>query len=80
MAIDFSRESYGYITFTIGDTQACTCRIANDAADGKSEYLPMDTAAVIVNDRTYAPIRYSAEFFDRTVSWNAATKTVSITG
>ena len=42
--------------------------------------IEMDTAAVIVNDRTYAPIRYLAEFFGYTVSWDAATRTVVITG
>ena len=42
--------------------------------------VTMDTAAVIVNDRTYAPIRYLAEYFGYTVGWDAATRTVTITG
>ena len=42
--------------------------------------VQMDTAAVIVNERTYAPIRYLAEYFGYTVGWDAATKTVSVTG
>lgn len=43
-------------------------------------YGSMDTAAVIVNSRTYAPIRYLAEYFGYGVGWNGATKTVIITG
>ena len=48
-----------------------------DAMDGG--LIPMDTSAVIVNDRTYAPIRYLAEFFDYQVDWVQDTLTVSIT-
>lgn len=44
--------------------------------DGKS--IPMDTAAVIVNSRTYAPVRYLAEFFGHTVTWDNASRTVVI--
>ena len=40
----------------------------------------MDTAAVIVDDRTYAPIRYLAEYFGYSVGWDGDTKTVLITG
>ena len=56
------------ITFPIGGTVAFT----------ESGDIAMDTAAVIVNDRTYAPVRYLAEHFGCTVSWDAATKTVLI--
>jgi len=42
-------------------------------------YLEMDTAAVIVNSRTYAPARYLAECFQYSVGWEDATKSVSIT-
>lgn len=41
--------------------------------------VTMDTAAVIVNDRTFAPIRYLAEYFGYTVGWDGATRTVLIT-
>ncbi len=47
-------------------------------SDGKT--VKMDTAAVIVNDRTYAPVRYLAEYFGYSVGWDAATRTVLITG
>ena len=57
------------IFFPIGSAEART---------GDGETIPMDTAAVIVNDRTYAPIRYLAEFFGHTVGWDGAARTVFI--
>lgn len=45
-------------------------------SDGKS--VTMDTAAVIVNNRTYAPVRYLAEYFGYKVDWDGATRTVVI--
>ncbi len=56
------------ITFPIGSTTART--------DGGS--IQMDTAAVIVGGRTFAPVRYLAEYFGHEVGWDAATKTVII--
>lgn len=41
--------------------------------------VQMDTAAVLVNERTYAPIRYLAEYFGYEVGWDAAAQTVSLT-
>lgn len=55
--------------FPIGSTTA-------HASSG--EVVTMDTAAVIISDRTYAPVRYLAEFFGRTVKWDAAASTVVI--
>ena len=46
------------------------------ASDGRT--ITMDTAAVIVSDRTYAPVRYLAEFFGRAVEWDGANRTVVI--
>ena len=42
------------------------------------EAVQMDTAAVIVSGRTYAPVRYLAEYFGYTVGWDGAARTVSI--
>ena len=50
------------------------------AYSGGGGQIPMDTAAVIVADRTYAPIRYLAEFFGFNVAWDGETRTVGITG
>ena len=48
------------------------------ARTGDGGEVQMDTAAVIVNSRTYAPIRYLAEFFGHSVGWLGETKTVTI--
>lgn len=57
------------IFFPAGSTSART-------SDGGN--VQMDTAAVIVNERTYAPIRYLAEFFGYQVVWDPASQTVTI--
>ena len=57
------------IIFPVGSSTAYT-------SDGGT--LQMDTAAVIVNDRTYAPVRYLAEYFGYTVGWDATTRTALI--
>lgn len=57
------------IYFPIGSVTAHT-------DDG--ETVEMDTAAVIVKDRTYAPVRYLANYFGHTVEWDAVMKTVII--
>ncbi|MBR6259414.1 MAG: copper amine oxidase N-terminal domain-containing protein [Oscillospiraceae bacterium] len=45
--------------------------------DGETA-VEMDTAAIIFNDRTYAPVRYLAEYFGHTVDWDGSTGTVII--
>ena len=40
--------------------------------------VEMNTTAVIVNGSTYAPVRYLAEYFGRTVDWDGNTRTVII--
>lgn len=57
------------IYFPVGSTTART-------SDGKT--VQMDTAAVIRNDRIYAPIRYLAEYFGYKADWLSATRTVVI--
>ena len=57
------------LTFPIGSTEAVK-------EDGTT--VKMDTAAVINANRTYAPIRYLAEYFGYTVDWDAASRTVVI--
>lgn len=60
-------------TFTIGEAKYTTV-VGEENAEAA-----MDTAAVIAEERTYAPARYLAEFFGYTVTWDDATKTVGIT-
>lgn len=42
------------------------------------ETITLDTAPIILNDRTLVPVRAVAESFDCTVDWNGATRTVTI--
>lgn len=49
------------------------------ARTGEGQNIQMDTAAVIVNGRTFAPVRYLAEFFGFHVDWDSSTGTVLIT-
>ena len=58
------------LIFPIGSTEART---------GDGGMVVMDTAAVIVSSRTYAPIRYLAEYFGYKVDWDGGTKTVILT-
>ena len=51
---------------------------SNEARTSDEEIIEMDTAAVIVNNRTFAPARALAEYFGYTVGWNARTYTVLI--
>lgn len=70
----FTSDAYGTdrtITFPVDST---TARISEGGA------VPMDTAAIIRDGRTYAPIRYLAEYFGYGVNWDGAAKTVVITG
>lgn len=70
------------IQFPIGKSTATGIASANwveSEPDIDTTTIPMDTAAVIVGGRTYAPVRYLAEYFQFTVQWDAATRTVSIT-
>ena len=52
--------------------------IDSRTAKGDDGEIEMDTAAVIVHDRTYAPIRYLAEYFSYDVGWDGETRTVLI--
>ena len=45
-------------------------------SDGQT--IQMNTSAVIVNNSTFAPVRYLAEYFGHTVDWDASTRTVII--
>jgi hypothetical protein len=38
----------------------------------------MDTAAVIADGRTYAPVRYLAEYFGYVVKWDGTTRMVCV--
>ena len=64
--------------FTDGSKTICFPIDSTAARTSDGETVQMDTAAVIVNERTYAPIRYLAEFFGHEVGWDPAAQTVTI--
>lgn len=47
--------------------------------DSNAKAYSLDSAPVIINNRTMLPIRFIVEYFDGDVSWNSDTKTVTIT-
>ena len=53
---------------------------SDTARKSDGSILEVDTAAAIVSDRTYAPVRYLAEYFGYEVGWDQAAQTVIITG
>jgi hypothetical protein len=68
------------LTFTVGSTVAYWDEYYEDADGvwGGTSEIYMDTAAVIVNNRSYAPVRYLAEAFGYAVDWDAPSRTVVI--
>lgn len=74
------------------DNDTKTATLTNDAdaevkltVNSKTAYyngseVQLDTAPVIINERTMLPIRFVAESFGYTTDWNAADKSITITG
>ncbi len=76
----FTRESAGkteQVIFTIGSNQF-TSVVTEQGKEAVSVKKEMSTEAVQKNDRTYTPIRFLAETLGYSVTWDEATKTVSI--
>ena len=64
------------------DSKTATLEIyyagSEESGPDRTSDIVMDTAAVIVDSRTYAPVRYLAESFDYLVSWDSETQTVEV--
>jgi hypothetical protein len=65
------------VTITMGST-VVELVIGSTAETINGAVSQMDVAPIVVNGRTYLPARYVAEAFGYTVSWDAATQTISI--
>ena len=66
------------VVFTIDSN---TYKVMEKSADGtvsEPQIKTMDTAAILKNSRTYAPVRYLAEVAGYRVDWNNDTRTVVI--
>ncbi len=46
--------------------------------DSKGSYYTLDSAPVIINNRTMLPIRFIVEYFGGTVGWDGATQKVTV--
>ena len=51
---------------------------SNTAYTGEGRTIQMDTMAILVDGRTYAPVKYLAEFFNYNVDWDGESNTVAI--
>ncbi len=67
-------------SFTSGSKTIIFPIDSSTARTSEGGTVTMNTAAVIVSGRTYAPIRYLAEYFGYQVDWDANARTVIITG
>jgi hypothetical protein len=52
--------------------------IGSDTADVNGDSVSLDTAPVIVNGRTFLPVRFVAETFSQEVEWDKANRIVKI--
>ena len=77
LQVDWDNDSRQAI-FT-GDGLEVVFNIDSEKYQVNGETLTMDTAAVIRDSRTYAPVRYLAEAAGYTVDWDNASRTVIIT-
>jgi len=64
------------IFYSIGDKDYTIYTDTDDVEVSKQ--MSMDTAPVIIQDRTYIPIRFVAEALGATVSWDASNRTATI--
>lgn len=70
------------VYFTIGKERlsgTVDVFLKNDELVSEQEEDVMDTAPVVKDGRTYAPVRYLAEAFAYDVGWDGTTSTVTIT-
>ena len=67
---EMSKITYYYFNVGTGND--------GEAVQAVESEITMDTAAVVKDGRTYAPVKYLAEAFGYVVTWDAETSTVSI--
>lgn len=67
-----------FITAKLNENDTIGLVIGSDEMQIHNQKIKLDTAPVIVNDRTLVPLRAVSEAFDYDVNWNEDTKTVTI--
>ena len=75
--VDWDNETRT-VTATKGDTVVILA-IDSTTPTVNGEVVELDQPAIIINDRTMAPLRFVAEAFGGDVEWNEVTRTASIT-
>jgi hypothetical protein len=71
-------DEFGHVWVDKGDDRL-HLRIGSDLAELNGWTYQLDVPAQIINDRTYLPIRFTAEAMGAGVEWDGATQTVIIT-
>ena len=66
------------ITAKLNENNSISLVIGSDEMQIHDQKIKLDTAPIIVNDRTLVPLRAVSEAFDYDVEWNGDTKTVTI--
>ena len=66
------------ITAKLNENNSISLVIGSDEMQIHNQKIKLDTAPVIVNDRTLVPLRAVSEAFDYDVNWDEDTKTVTI--
>lgn len=66
------------ISETGEESQFVVIQIGNSSAFVNGEAKELDTAALIVNDRTFVPLKFVMENLGSNVTWDADTYTVNI--
>ena len=66
------------ITAKLNENNSIGLVIGSDEMQIHNQKIKLDTAPIIVNDRTLVPLRAVSEAFDYDVNWDGDTKTVTI--
>lgn len=74
--VDWDPESWEVTLTRAGSTLSMTPGKTTAWVDGQA--VEMDVAPYADQNRTYFPVRYAAELFGQTVSWNAAQRRVDV--
>ena len=67
------------VTLRLGDKSLYMIIGSTSVLDQSGTYHTLDSAPVIIHDRTMLPVRFVSEFFGATVDWDGEARMVSIT-
>ncbi len=67
------------VTLSLGDRSLYMIIGSTSVLDQSGTYHTLDSAPVIIHDRTMLPVRFVSEFFGAAVDWDGETRMVTIT-